>query len=192
MPSPSLTVLMGERGEKSNLKLLFNILYQFNRFQGWKIVLCMISCKVWAIQFHPLIPAFCPTTGENTFRGKYFSLSFEITITNTTLYLLLALKLSSFVRCYPCDKVLVSHVAVHTCSRCTWPAKSPCLSRFQIFSVKLKWRGRCRAKFSEEGAKVWLQNPSSSKSNAELSRSLWREWRNLALPTCKLESAPHY
>lgn len=34
MPSPTLAVLMNERGEKSDLKLLFYIVNQFNRFQG--------------------------------------------------------------------------------------------------------------------------------------------------------------
>jgi len=67
LSSPSLTVLMDERRDKSDFKLLFNIANQVNRFQARKIVLCIISFKIRAIQFHPVIPAFCPTTGENAF-----------------------------------------------------------------------------------------------------------------------------
>lgn len=89
---------------------------------------------------------------------------------------------------YPYDKVLVLYV--------TQDAHD--LQRVHVFSdsrflnVKLKWRRECRAIFSEEVAKFWLRNPFASKRNAELSRCMWTEWRNMALFSCKLESPSHY
>lgn len=72
------------------------------------------------------------------FRGKYFNLSFEISIENTTLYLLLALQLFSFVQCLTlCLGLGVIHVCAHFPRMKT--TKSPSMS-FQIsdFEWKLK------------------------------------------------------
>lgn len=55
----------------------------------------MISYKMWAIQFHPLIPAVCPTTAENTFSEVSTSTSVLKLVLKIQLYLLFALKLPS-------------------------------------------------------------------------------------------------